>query len=80
MKKIGIIMLFLCLAGCGVISANMRGMTRAQVKDQKGMPVSVMRENNAEMWTYRQDDCSEYVFFDTEGIVRYTERKGSCGW
>lgn len=79
MKKVAIIMLFVFLAGCGVISANMKGMTKKQVEGEKGRPVSVLHEKNAEMWTYRQGSCSEYVFFDAEGTVRYTERKG-CGW
>ena len=80
MKKIGIVMLFVCLAGCSVISANMQGMTKEQVKKEHGTPTSVMKEKNAEMWTYRNENCSEFVFFDNAGIVTYTERKGSCAW
>ena len=68
----------LMLAGCSIPLDAVRGMSKKDVQSQMGEPHSMMRESGREMWTYKHDKCSQFVFFDTTGTVVEVKQFGSC--
>jgi len=79
MKKCFIILVFVLLAGCSSITMeSLNDMPKQTVRNKFGEPVSIMRENNNEIWTYRQGQCIKYVFFDASEKVKYIDTKGNC--
>jgi len=58
---------FLFLVACvNPEFAAVRGKDADFVRAEKGEPVSVLHENGYEMWTYRQGECRQMVFFNEE--------------
>ena len=67
------------LIGCQSLGwESLHGLTKSEVKNRIGSPVSIMREKNSEIWTYKQERCTKYVFFDTTETVKYVDTKGTC--
>ena len=77
--KYAVIIVCFCLMGCQTLMWNsLQGLTKSEVKNRVGEPVSVMREKNSEIWTYRQGRCTKHIFFDTAETVKYVDTKGVC--
>ena len=84
MKKI-YFALFVMLSACttsykGDELPDLKGKKEVQVLDILGKPASERKEGRfTKMWAYCQQGCSTLVFFDSQGIVQYAERRGNCG-
>jgi len=79
MKKNLFFLSFFLLMSCqNIMWEALTGMSKPQVESRMGKPVSIMRENNHEIWTYRQNNCTKHVFFDASGIVKYVDVNGVC--
>ena len=73
------IALCLMVVGCQTVNwESLYGVSQSEVKKQMGDPVSIMRERDNEIWTYREGGCTKHVFFDAAGIVKYVDAKGVC--
>ncbi|MBP5344541.1 MAG: hypothetical protein J6Y85_05675 [Alphaproteobacteria bacterium] len=71
--------IFFLVMGCQSMAWEaLYGVSKTDVKARMGEPVSMMQENNNEIWTYRQGQCTKHVFFDGNGIVKYIDAKGVC--
>lgn len=69
----------LLMTGCQAVTWNsLYGLPKASVEARMGKPVSIMRENTREIWTYRQEKCTTHVFFDANGNVKYIDMNGVC--
>ena len=71
----------LLLAGCANFSFDsLVGQNKEQVLQVLGSPISVMREAPQEMWAYKDNGCTKYVFFNKNGTVETVKRTGVCFW
>ena len=60
-----VFVLFLFLVGCvSTEFSTIRGKKTDSVREIKGVPATIIRENGYEMWTYRRGECRQIVFFD----------------
>ena len=55
-----------------------RGKGTDFVRTEKGEPATIIHENGHEMWTYRQEECRQIVFFDEEGKAVDWHEFGEC--
>jgi hypothetical protein len=46
-----------------------KGKSGDEMLALRGKPITKVRENGGEMWSYRQDTCTEIVFFNAKGRV-----------
>ena len=76
------ILLFLLLAGCSFSRSfemtDLKGKTDKEVEKIYGKPVIVRHENDKQMWTYKQGECSRLIFFDASHTVQFAESRGNC--
>ena len=73
------LILCLCLIGCtNTKLQEIKGKDGTEMMNIKGSPVTKVRENGREMWTYRGEDCTEIIFFDTHGQVCALKELGEC--
>ena len=74
-----ILILCLCLVGCANTKLqSIKGKGSTELESIKGMPVTKVRENGHEMWTYRGEGCTEIVFFNALGQVSDLKELGEC--
>ena len=78
MKILMALLACMLLVGCSIPLDAVRGMSQKDVESQMGAPKSMMREDGREMWTYKNGECSQFVFFDTTGTVVEVKQFGSC--
>ncbi len=79
MKYGVILMMVLCLVGCTNTKLQaIKGKNGDEMQALKGKPITRVRENGEEMWTYRQDTCTEIVFFNAKGRVEDLRELGEC--
>ena len=79
MKNKGLICLCLCLAACANTKLEaIRGQDEAKIKADRGTPMTVVTQNGRQMWTYRQEECTELIFFDDKGQVDGLQELGTC--
>ena len=78
MKKY-ILCAFLFLTACVSSEfAAIRGKNTEAVRHIKGEPATIIHENGYEMWTYRQGECRQIVFFDDQGRALDWYESGVC--
>lgn len=71
----------LCLFLTACINPTFRrieGKSQEDVREIKGDPVTIFKEKDHEMWTYRQEGCTQIVFFDTEKRASDFHEFGAC--
>ncbi len=79
MKKVILILGGLCLASCANPHLTaLPSKTPEGVRSVMGEPVSIVQENNHRMWTYRNGDCTQLVFFDETNTVTDWYDVGNC--
>lgn len=82
MKKIYLLSLILISACSGIYRGDelpdLKGKTDNQVLDILGKPVAERKEGSSKMWAYYQNECSTLVFFDSQSVVQYAEKRGKC--
>ena len=78
--KYGIVlMMTLCLVGCSNTKLQaIKGKSGDEMLALRGKPITKVRENGGEMWSYRQDTCTEIVFFNAKGRVEDLHELGEC--
>ena len=54
------------------------GKAGPDVRTIKGEPVSMIKSKGHEMWTYKQGDCVQRVFFDDSGAATDWHETGNC--
>ena len=82
MKKI-YCLFFMLLSACatnykGDELPDLKGQNADDVLSIMGHPISKRKEGNAQMWAYRQSNCSTLIFLDENDIVQYAEQRGQC--
>lgn len=73
--------LIMCIALMGCVNtklAAIRGKETSEIRQLKGEPVTMITENGRKMWTYRQGECTELVFFNPEERVDGFYELGEC--
>lgn len=55
-----------------------QGKSTESVRAIKGEPVTILKESGHEMWTYRQNDCTQIIFFDNQGKATDWHEMGVC--
>ena len=79
MKNKLLLFLCICLVGCANTKLDaIKGKGQTEILDTKGSPVTKIQENGREMWTYRNNDCKEMIFFDETGKVCDLHELGTC--
>ena len=79
MSKIIIIVMSLYIVACTNFHlTSLPARTEGGVRSVMGEPVSILRENNRQMWTYRKNDCTQMVFFDDTNTVVDWYDIGNC--
>ena len=74
-----IVLVCLFLTACvSTEFSTIRGKGKEDVRRIKGDPATIIRENNYELWTYRQENCQKMVFFDEEGRAVDWYETGDC--
>jgi len=78
--KYGIILMTaLCLGACTNTKLQaIKGKSGDELQALRGNPITRVRENGGEMWTYRQEACTEIVFFNAKGRVEDLHELGEC--
>ena len=78
--KYGIILMMgLCLGGCANTKLQaIKDKSGDEMLALKGKPITKVREGGREMWSYRQDTCTEIVFFNAQGRVEDLHELGEC--
>ena len=79
MSKKYLLSLSLFLSAC--VNPNFQAIEGKQSPDVraiKGDPVSVIKENGHEMWTYKKGSCTQIVFFDQSGAAADWNEMGDC--
>ena len=79
MKNKSIIILCLFLGACVNTKLQaLKGKTEEDILQEKGKPIVKIHENGKMMWTYRQEKCTELVFFDNKQGVVDLQELGEC--
>ena len=92
MKKGLIFILCLYLSACATENISVRkqlnmpvqeqntlnGFSQQTVKSLLGNPLAQRTEQPHCMWTYRQPDCTIFVYFGKNQKVRHSEARGQC--
>ena len=80
MKKNKLTLLtFTLLIGCANPALRaIQNKSENDIRVQKGEPLAIIYENGHAMWTYRNANCTEFVFFDERGKVTDFYQQGEC--
>ncbi len=79
MSKIYLIVFCLFLTGCvSPAFRSIQGKNTDAVRAIKGNPVTILKENEHEMWTYRQNECTQIIFFNDQGKATDWHEMGIC--
>ena len=79
MRNKWMLCLCICLAGCVNTKLEaIRGKGEEEIRQLKGEPITIVTENGHKMWTYRNEECTELVFFDSEEKVDGFHEFGMC--
>jgi len=54
------------------------GKTPEDVRAIMGDPATIAKEQGHEMWTYKQNDCTQIVFFNQRGVAASWHEMGVC--
>ncbi len=79
MKYSVLIAMMMILTGC--VNTKLQALkdkNAEEIQLLKGDPVTKIHEHGGEMWTYRQNMCTELVFFDATGRVEDLYELGEC--
>jgi len=76
-RYIWIVFLFLTACVSSEFAA-VRDKSADKVRAIKGEPITIIHENGYEMWTYRQGECRQFVFFNEEGKATDWYELGEC--
>ena len=69
--------LFLCACTHSEL-AGLTGQSPENIRHLKGKPVTILGQNGKEMWTYRNNDCTQILFFDESKKVVDWHEMGQC--
>ena len=56
----------------------LKGYTQQSLKDLFGQPIAQRTEEPHCLWTFRQSDCTLFVYFGKNQKARYSETRGKC--
>jgi len=78
MSKYLICLCFFLTACVNPAFRAIQGKDTESVRLIKGEPVTILKEQNHEMWTYRQNECTQIIFFDNDGKATDWHEMGFC--